>query len=120
LDPLEMVIAGEPNVAEILRPGISEWVLTGNDGRGQVEPVASVIRIGEGDLSRASPAAITQSLLPLEVKFISSRVWSEENRTAGSSALTLFLLALLGIFLAGEQALAYWASYHVSSTAGKS
>lgn len=114
LDPAEMVIAGEPNVDEILRPGISEWVLTGGDGRGHVEPVASVIRIGEGDLSRANPAEITQSLLPLPVKFISSSVWSEENRTAGSSTLTMFLLALLGLCLVGEQALAYWASYHLS------
>ncbi len=119
LDPIEMVIAGEPNVDEILRPGISEWVFLRSDGRGQVEPVASVIRVGEGDLSRANAAEITQSLLPLEVKFISSSVWSEENRTAGSSTLTLLLLGLLGIVLAGEQLLAYWASYHVSSIAGK-
>ena len=119
LDPVEMVIAGEPNVDEILRPGISEWVLTRNDGRGQVIPVASVIRVGEGDLSRANPAEIVQSLLPLEVKFVSSSVWGQENRTAGSSTLTLLLLGLLGIVLAGEQILAYWASYHISSAARK-
>lgn len=114
LDPTEAVIAGDEHLDEILRPGVSEWNLTRSDGRGQVVPVASVIQVGEGDLSRADPAAIQQQLLPLEVKFVSSSVWSEENRTAGSSTLTVLLLGLLGIVIAGEQLLAYWASYHVS------
>ena len=112
-DPKEMVIAGEANVDEILRPGISELALTRADGRGEVIPVASVIRVGEGDLKRANTAEIQQSLLPLEVKFVSSTTWSEENRVAGSSTLTLFLLGLLAMILIAEQALAYWASYHV-------
>jgi hypothetical protein len=115
LDPSEMMIGGEENVDEILRPGISEWVLTRADGSGQIIPVASVIRVGEGDLARADPASIGQQLLPLEVTFVSSGAWSEENRTAGSSTLTLLLLGLLGTILAGEQMLAYWASYHVST-----
>jgi hypothetical protein len=117
-DPEEMVIAGESNVDEILKPGISEWSLTQADGRSEVIPVASVIHSGEGDLTRADPASIAQQLLPLEVMFVSSSAWSEENRTAGSSTLTLFLLGLLGIILAAEQMLAYWASYHVSSSSG--
>ena len=119
LDPTEMIVAGEGSVDEVLRPGLSELVLTKNDGRTQVLPVASVIRVGEGDLQRADSAAIQQGLLPLEVKFASSSVWNEENRTAGSSTLTLFLLGLLALVLAAEQLLAYWASYHVSSAAGK-
>lgn len=114
LDPNEMVIQGEANVGEILQPGISEWMLTRSDGRGEVIPVSSVIRVGEGDLSRADPAAIQQQLLPMDVAFVTSSVWSEENQTAGSSTLTLLLLGLLGTILAGEQMLAYWASYHVS------
>ena len=65
-------------------------------------------------LASTDPAAIAQQLLPLEVKFVTSSVWSEENRTAGSSTLTLVLLGLLGTILAAEQSLAYWASYHVS------
>lgn len=115
LDPSDMVISGEDNVDEILRPGIGEWALTRADGSGQLLPDAAVIHVGEGDLSRADPASIAQQLLPLEVKFVTSSVWSEENRTAGSSTLTLLLLGLLGALLAGEQLLAYWASYHVSS-----
>ena len=120
LAPDDMVIDGSINVSEILYPGISEWALTRIDGSGQVIPVASVIRIGEGELERADPAAIQQQLLPLEVKFVSSSVWSEENRTAGSSTLTMVLLALLGLILAAEQLLAYWASYHASPSTGTS
>ncbi len=118
VDPNEMVIAGDDNVDEILRPGIDEWGLTRIDGSGQVIPVASVIQVGEGDLTRADPAVIAQQLLPMEVKFVSSSVWSEENQSAGSSTLTLLLLGLLGTVLAGEQLLAYWASYHVASESG--
>ena len=54
--------------------------------------------------------------MPLKVKFVSSSVWSEENRTAGSSTLAIVLLGLLGLVLAGEQLLAYLASYHVASS----
>lgn len=114
-DPVEMVIADEPNVSEILRPGIAEWMLTLADGRTEVVPVASVIRLGEGDLARADKAEITRALEPVEVEFIDSQVWSGQNRTAGSSALTLWMLGLLVAFLAIEQALAYWAGYHISS-----
>ena len=120
LAPDEMVIEGSENVAEILHPGISEWSLTRIDGSGQVIPIASVIRIGEGELERADPAAIQQQLLPLDVKFVSSSAWSEENRTAGSSTLTMVLLALLGLILAAEQLLAYWASYHASANTASS
>lgn len=114
MNPSDMVIGGEENVDEILRPGISEWGLVRADGSGQVIPDASVIHVGEGDLTRADPAAIAQQLLPVEVKFVNSSVWSEENLAAGSSTLTLLMLGLLGLVLAGEQLLAYWASYHVS------
>ena len=116
LQPDEMVIQDESGVDEVLRPGISEWVLTRVDGRREVVPVASVIKVGEGDLKRANTAEIQQSLMPLDVQFVSSSVWSEENQAAGSSTLTLVLLGLLALFLAAEQALAYWASYHVSAS----
>ena len=114
LSPDEMVINGEDSVAEMLHPGISEWALTRIDGSGQVLPVASVIRVGEGELERADTAAIQQQLLPLQITFMKSSAWSDENQGAGSSTLTLLLLALLGLILAAEQMLAYWASYHAS------
>ncbi|TWU55320.1 hypothetical protein Poly59_16170 [Rubripirellula reticaptiva] len=116
LDPNDMVIEGEDNVAEILRPGISEWMLTRSDGRGTVVPVASVIRVGDGELERADQAEIAQQFLPMELKFVSSSAWSEQNQTAGSSTMTLLLLGLLAAILAAEQTLAYWATYHVKPT----
>ena len=69
VSPDEMVIDGDAAVAEMLHPGISEWALTRTDGSGQVLPVASVIRIGEGELERADSAAIQQQLLPLQITF---------------------------------------------------
>ena len=114
LSPDEMVIDGTESVTEMLHPGISEWSLTKTDGSGQILPVASVIRIGEGELERADAAAIQQQLLPLQITFMKSSAWSDENQTTGSSTLTLLLLALLGLILAAEQTLAYWASYHAS------
>ncbi len=114
LDPNEMVIGGEPFVDEVLQPGVSEWSLSRIDGRKRIVPVASALRVGEGDLTRAEHAAISQQLQPVEIAFVSSSAWSEENGAAGNSTLTLVLLGLLGAILAAEQTLAYWASYHVS------
>ncbi len=114
LSPDEMVIEGDASVAEILQPGISEWALTRADGSGEVLPVASVIQIGEGQLARADAAAIQQQLLPLQITFMKSTAWSEENQATGSSTLSMLLLSLLGLILAAEQLLAYWASYHAS------
>ena len=117
INPAELVIGDGASVDEILQPGVSEWVLTRTDGQTMVVPVASVIRDGEGNLQRADQGTIVQDLLPMEISFITSNAWSDENRTAGSSTLTLLMLGLLGIVLAGEQILAYWASYHVAPTA---
>lgn len=116
IDPTEMVISGDENVDDVLQPGISEWGLTRIDGSGEVIPEAAVIHVGEGDLARADPASIIQQLAPLDIKFVSSSVWSDENRAVGSSTLSMLILGLLGVVLAGEQLLAYWASYHVSQT----
>ena len=43
-----------------------------------------------------------------------SSAWSDEYQATGSSTLSLLMLALLGLILAAEQMLAYWASYHAS------
>jgi hypothetical protein len=113
VDPKELVIAGDSSVQQWLHPGISEWSMVAIDGSVVVKPSSGVIRVGEGDLKRADQAQIAQSLLPTEVKFVTSSAWSNQNQAAGSSALSTLLLGLLVAFLAAEQALAYWASYHV-------
>lgn len=120
LDPVEQLLTGG-EVNELLRPGISEWMLTRNDGSSEVVPAAAVIRIGGSDLQRAEPVEIRRGLEPLDVRFVSSSEWSEENRSAGSSALAMILLGLLVGLLGIEQCLGYWASYHsAGGTAGRS
>ncbi|TWU02975.1 BatA domain-containing protein [Stieleria varia] len=115
--PDDSLISEAIDVDDLLRPGVFEWGLIQSNGNGQVIPVASVIRVGEGDLRRADQAELVQSLLPMQIKFTSSADYTEQVSTAGSSTITLVMLALLALILAAEQALAYWASYHVSSSA---
>lgn len=116
LDPKEMALEDDGG-QQWLRPGVAEWAATVTDGSIEVTPTVGVIRVGEGDLSRADQAGIAQALMPMEVKFVTSGVWSDQNKVAGTSALATFLLVLLAIFLAFEQALAYWASYHSAGAA---
>ena len=112
LNPVERLIASESNVDDLLRPGLFEWGLLRADGGSEVIPTATTIVGGEGDLQRADAAEIRRALLPIDVQFLSSDDWNQQNQFAGSSTLGLMLLALLGLLLAAEQALAYWASYH--------
>ncbi|KAA5546092.1 hypothetical protein FYK55_04115 [Roseiconus nitratireducens] len=114
LDPVEWLIAGQSNVDDLLQPGVTEWGLLRAEGGGKVIPTATVIENGEGDLQRADAAEIQRALLPLEVEFVSSDDWNQQTQLAGSSSIALMLLAILGLLLAAEQALAYWASYHSS------
>ena len=115
LDPIEWLIAGNANVADLLRPGISEWGLLKAEGGGTVVPAATVIEVGEGDLRKADPVEIRRSLLPVEVQFVSSDDWSQQYQFAGSSTIGMLLLAILALLLVAEQTLAYWASYHTPS-----
>ncbi len=115
LSPIEQLLAGG-EIADLLRPGISEWSLTRDDGSVEIVPEATVIRPGEGDLRRADPAEIRRGLEPIEVRFVSSAAWSEENRGAGGSTLALVMLGLLAGLLGAEQWLAHWASYHTAGS----
>ena len=117
LDAVEWLIAGNANVDDLLRPGIAEWGLLKAEGGGLVVPSAAVIENGEGDLRRADSVEIRRALLPVDVEFVSSDDWSQQHQFAGSSTIGLLLLALLGLFLAAEQSLAYWASYHTRAVA---
>lgn len=116
LSPREMMIADQSGLAELLRPGVIEWQRTTNDGRLQVVPVASVIRVDESDLTRAVPAELMRDLAPLDVEFLAINQWNEDGPVAGLSTFLLVLLALLALLLAVEQALAAWASYHPKAT----
>ncbi|MEM0927280.1 MAG: hypothetical protein AAGJ83_14645, partial [Planctomycetota bacterium] len=112
IDPIEGLLESRANVDDLLRPGIYEWAMLKADGGSQIVPDVAVIDLGEGDLSRLDANQIRQAFLPIEVDFLSSEDWVQQNSFAGSSSIGLMLLALLGLLLAAEQALAYWASYH--------
>ncbi|WP_436715379.1 BatA domain-containing protein [Roseiconus lacunae] len=116
INPTEMLISGNVGIDEFLRPGIYEWGLMSTDGVSSVVPVATTIAGGEGDLQRAEAAEIRQALLPIEIQFLSSDDWRDQNQYAGNSTFGLAMLALLGILLASEQTLAYLASYHAKGT----
>ncbi|MEM9826877.1 MAG: BatA domain-containing protein [Planctomycetota bacterium] len=119
IDPLEQWIEGRPFADDLMTPGLGEWSWLDDTGRTIVQPVATVIRVDDSDMARVPAAAVLQSLAPREATFVSSTAWSEQNNRAGSSKLTLILLALLGTFLALEQMLAAWASYHIHGEAGR-
>lgn len=118
IDPVERLLESQANVDDLLQPGIFEWAMLKADGGSQVVPDVAVIDLGEGDLSRVDANEVRQALLPIEVDFLTSDDWGQQNSFAGGSSLGLMLLALLGLLLAAEQTLAYWASYHTRSTAG--
>ncbi len=117
LDPSEMLIRGDEHVEDVLQPGLAEWGFMGTDGLFRVTPEASVVLPSDGELSRVDHGVVLQQLTPLNVQFIERRSWNQEAISAGSSSMALLLILILGVFLAIEQALAYWASYHVKSVA---
>jgi hypothetical protein len=116
LDPAEMLIRGDEHLDEILEPGLSEWGFIAADGTARVVPEASVIDSADGDLERAEHAAVLQQLSPLNVQFLQRRSWNQDDQVSRNSSMTVVLLLLLLAFLAVEQGLAYWASYHVSTS----
>ncbi|MEM6469900.1 MAG: BatA domain-containing protein [Planctomycetota bacterium] len=116
IDPVERLIESEANVDDLLRPGVYEWSMLKADGGGRVVPEVATIDNGEGDLARVGSNDVRQALLPIEVDFLTSEDWGQQNSFAGTSSVGLMLLALLGLLLAAEQALAYWASYHTGQT----
>ncbi|WDQ15869.1 BatA domain-containing protein [Rhodopirellula sp. P2] len=116
VSPRELIVADQAGLDELLVPGTIEWQRTGTDGQTSVLPVASVLNVGESDLTRVTSAEVIRDLLPLEVEFLSPGDWGDTGVGGGMSTFLLVLLALLMLMLAIEQALAAWASYHVRPT----
>ncbi len=117
MDPAEAMADGELNLDDLINPGLGELVFTELDGRTTITPVATNIRVGENDLARAAHVEILRDLPGIRAEFVDVGQWNEQANRAGSSMISLFLLALLAALFALEQFLASWASYH---TSGKS
>ena len=115
MSPSEMLIRGDEHLEDVLQPGLAEWGLVAVDGSTRVMPQATVIDSGDGDLLRADHGSVIQQLDPLNVRFVERRSWNQQELASGSSMMTLLLLCCLVLFLALEQLLGYWASYHVTS-----
>jgi hypothetical protein len=111
-DPLAAAIEGSSDLESLLHPGISEYWLTRLDGQPEARLSAAVVAPREGDLRRAERGDIRLALQPTTVTFNDAGEMMAAEQTAGGGLMPVILLALLGMLLAGEQVLAYLASYH--------
>lgn len=118
IDVKSELIANATDVDALLQIGTGEWVLTRMDGQTEVEPVATVIESGEGDLRRVEPTEVQRAVRPVDVRFVSAGELVEQYGGNSGSTTTLVLLGLLGMLLAGEQCLAYLSSYHPAANSG--
>ncbi|WP_283430695.1 BatA domain-containing protein [Neorhodopirellula lusitana] len=114
ISPTEMAITDQAGFDEFLMPGIVEWQRTQTDGQTTVTPMATVLRVGESNLASTPHSEIVRDLAPMKVQFLSPSTWQNNDSIGGMSTFLLFLLGLLAVLLAVEQALAAWASYHVN------
>lgn len=112
IDLKSEVLANASDIDALLQIGTGEWVLTRLDGQTEVEPVATVIENGEGDLKRVEPVEVQRAVRPVDVRFVSAGELADQYGGGSGSTTTLLLLGLLGMLLAGEQCLAYASSYH--------
>ncbi|MEM9366608.1 MAG: BatA domain-containing protein [Planctomycetota bacterium] len=110
--PEDALLGEATGLSELMTPGLIELQRVTMEGRSEVSPIAMTLQAGEGELTSVARGELIQSLLPLEVTFVSAMDWAQTTSRAGMSALLLVLLGLLAALLACEQALAAWASYH--------
>ncbi len=116
IDVKNLLIGGSDEVGSLMHVGVAEWSLTKLDGQTEVQPVAIALEAGEGDLQRSDPKEIQRAVRPVDVRFVSAGELVDQYGGNSGSATTLFLLALLALLLAAEQALAYFSSYHSPAT----
>lgn len=120
LNPIAAVIDDRNDVDALLHPGVTELWLTRLDGTPEVKLSASAVVPGEGDLAQADRASIRTALQPIPVTFFDATDVIASEETTGGSLMAMVLFCMLGLFLGGEQILAYFASYHPPLTGAKS
>jgi hypothetical protein len=112
LNPLEAAIEGSADLDAMLNPGISELWLTRLDGTPEARLSAANISGMEGDLAQTEQTKIRTALQPVPVSFSDASEVIASDETSGGNLMALVLFAVLGLLLASEQILAYYASYH--------
>ncbi len=117
LDPREAVLSGDADLDSMLTPGLTEIWVSRLDSGTEVRTFAAAVAPAGGDLRRVDQAKLQRDLQPIALQFSSTDELRQETGPPGSG-ISLLLLAMLGTMLAGEQALAYWASYHPPRTRG--
>jgi hypothetical protein len=115
IDPKDQVLAGGADVDSLLQVGIAETVVTALDGQSKVLPTALTLAVGGGDLRRTPAEEIRRAVQPVDVRFVSAGELAQQYGGPSGSATMMALLGLLLLFLAIEQGLAYWGSYHAPS-----
>ncbi len=97
----------------VLQAGIRElWLTSLSKGR-EVVNFAANPPAQEGDLRRIEKRDLEDRLDPLNYQFRTIADSLEANPFSTAASQQNLLLAILVILLLAEQALAYWASYHL-------
>lgn len=104
--------------AETLRPGVYRFRLTKHDGQAEERRAARHVQAAEGDTRLASSEDLAEALSGVDFEERPVRGLEYAVGSAGGASLSRWLLVFLAALLAGEQLLAWSASYHPSSRAG--
>jgi hypothetical protein len=112
LSPLTAAIDGNADLESLLHPGVSELWITRLDGTPEPRLSAANVVGSEGDLQEADPNKIRVALQPVPLTFTEASEFVANEEASGSSVMAMVLFGILGLLLASEQILAYFASYH--------
>ncbi len=120
IDEQTMRVEWDPNAAtedadqaRMLKAGIRELWLTSLARGREVINIATNAPATEGELQHTAKADLEERLEPLAFHYQTVSDSLEKNPFSSGSTQQNWLLGLLVILLIIEQALAYWASYHL-------
>lgn len=119
--PLLVASLGSPGTSEQLdetgKSGIYEaWPVT-NEGTADVKRFAVNVEPAEGDLALVESKDLLMKLDPVKAEFRFAEEFEYDFLGPAGNERSMFLMGLLVALLLGEQALAYFASYHPSRRA---
>jgi hypothetical protein len=95
----------------MLRAGLAELWIQEVDGSRRVQLMAWTSPAEEGRLARVARSDFAQKMSPLSIRWSDAAAFSGDQGSGGATR-SMWLLAVLGGLLIGEQVLGYLASYH--------